>query len=562
MKHINFNQSTVLNEYARIAADNGLIKQAQEATEVVEQSESAAPEIVTFEKGTTIALPEAKRAFDAFLSDLGKERMLVGLFNSLRQWEISPETDPVELGKILFKEFGWQPMVLKLLKKHFPQSIQPGKQATDKNSGKKIAEQSIYNVSGETGEQLVEKAHPGGGTKTELTHSKTNENLVETIVEQQGVDIGVARSIPKGTYATLVDLYLKLNKMGYGEHLGELRKAINKVATREDYVLYTLNMLANRLDNMGYLEAANRIDEILKIAVTTTQQNALRDVEKQMVDTMVDTMVSSLPGGATAGGQRSVIQNQKNRSFQEARHNIERFVNSQPELRSSFNEALSAVYPYMNQYVALKQQVQPKAPGFYDMKMPISDRMLAEKETEYEKGKAGVGDIRTMSWRQRVFTDWPTAKKFADWYMKMMKGILGDEDFVKSEHRIPINRMEDGVTRPMRRGIQKALSYIKENYGSGAKLKEAYDAKMSAAEEPGGAARPGTPGERISPDERTRLRMQDQVYNDLVRMDPRWADEPDVQNRIRRLVEQAERYHDLSNPKGYGNALRIILNQF
>jgi len=60
-----------------------------------------------------------------------------------------------------------------------------------------------------------------------------------------------------------------------------------------------------------------------------------------------------------------------------------------------------------------------------------------------------------------------------------MKGILGDEAFVKSEHRIPINRKEDGVTRPMRAGIQKAIAYIKENYGSGAELKKAYDAKMS-----------------------------------------------------------------------------------
>lgn len=557
MKHIDFNQSTVLNEYARIAVDNGLIKQAQEATEVVEQSESTEPGVVTFEKGTTIALPEAKRAFDAFLSDLEKERMLVGLFNSLKQWKIPPETDPVKLGKILFKEFGWQPMVLQLLKKHFPQSIQPGKQAADKNDGKKIAEQSIYNVSGETGEQLVEKAHPGGGTKTELTHSKTDENLVETIVEQQDADIGVAQSVPKGTYATLVDLYLKLNKMGYGEHLNELRRAINKVATREDYVLYTLNILADKLDNIGYSEAANRIDEILKVAVTTTQQNALRDVEKQMVDTMVDTMVSSLPGGATAGGQRSVIQSQKNKSFEEARHNIERLVNTQPELRSIYNDALSTISPYMNQYVALRQKVEPAVPEY---RWQDFEQMLARK-TEEEKGKAGTGEMKAVPWRQKVLTDWSTAKKFADWYMKMMKGILGDEDFVKSEHRIPINRMEDGVTRPMRRGIQKALSYIKENYGSGAKLKEAYDAKMSA-KEPGEVTRPSVPDERIAPGERIRLRMQDQVYNSLVRMDPRWANEPDVQNRIRRLIEQAERYHDLSNPRGYRNALRIILNQF
>lgn len=71
-----------------------------------------------------------------------------------------------------------------------------------------------YDVTGETGEQLVEKAHPGGGTKTELTHSKTDENLVETIVEQQKRDIDVVNKMPKGTYAALVGLADRLDKLG------------------------------------------------------------------------------------------------------------------------------------------------------------------------------------------------------------------------------------------------------------------------------------------------------------------------------------------------------------
>lgn len=123
-----------------------------------------------------------------------------------------------------------------------------------------------YDVTGETGEQLVEKAHPGGGTKTELTHSKTDENLVETIVEQQKKDLEVAQSVPKGTYAMLVELYRKLHKMGHIEKLDELKSIIASLATPEEIMEHTLVSLADRLDKAGYNKAADKVDELLKIA--------------------------------------------------------------------------------------------------------------------------------------------------------------------------------------------------------------------------------------------------------------------------------------------------------
>lgn len=120
----------------------------------------------------------------------------------------------------------------------------------------------FYDVTGETGEQLVDKAHPGGGTKTELTHSKTDENLVETIVEQQEKDVEVARSVPKGTYAMLKSLYTQLSKMGHGERLNDLRKVMYSVAAPEDLVGDVLTSLADNLDQMGHYKAANAVDKI------------------------------------------------------------------------------------------------------------------------------------------------------------------------------------------------------------------------------------------------------------------------------------------------------------
>lgn len=135
----------------------------------------------------------------------------------------SPETPPEVLKEYLKKWFKTPGVGSVLMQQLGPLD----KKSNAKLDGVKMAEEKLYDVSGETGEQLVEKAHPGGGTKTELTHSKTDENLVETIVEQQEKDVEVAKSVPKGTYAALVNL-------------------------------------ADRLDKMGYYKAANKVDSILK----------------------------------------------------------------------------------------------------------------------------------------------------------------------------------------------------------------------------------------------------------------------------------------------------------
>lgn len=93
----------------------------------------------------------------------------------------------------------------------------------------KEAAEKVYDVTGETGEQIVERAHPGGGTKTEVS-SKTTENLIETIVEQQDRDVSVVKKMPKGTYAVLKKLYDDLSKMGHQDKLSDLADMIKSAA--------------------------------------------------------------------------------------------------------------------------------------------------------------------------------------------------------------------------------------------------------------------------------------------------------------------------------------------
>lgn len=94
---------------------------------------------------------------------------------------------------------------------------------------KEAKSESLYDVSGETGEDLVNSAHPGK-MRTELTHSKTDENLVETIVEQQERDIEVATKVPKGVYAALTDLADRLDKLGYAKVADEVDALIKKAS--------------------------------------------------------------------------------------------------------------------------------------------------------------------------------------------------------------------------------------------------------------------------------------------------------------------------------------------
>jgi hypothetical protein len=118
---------------------------------------------------------------------------------------------------------------------------------------------SLYDVSGETGEDLVETAHPGGGTKTEVG-SKTTENLVETIVEQQEADIAAVNKKPTGAYAMINSLYNELSKMGYDKHLWKLAEHLKKKSNINDELV----ALANKLDERGLTKIADKIDMMLE----------------------------------------------------------------------------------------------------------------------------------------------------------------------------------------------------------------------------------------------------------------------------------------------------------
>lgn len=104
------------------------------------------------------------------------------------------------------------------------------------------ADNRLYGLPGETGEQMVGKAHPGGGTVVELDNNKPKDKdmaKVETIIERQKV----------------------MREVAEGKPTGKLAQAMSK-----------LIHLANLLDERGEVDAAAEVDaELAKIAAEMDQ---------------------------------------------------------------------------------------------------------------------------------------------------------------------------------------------------------------------------------------------------------------------------------------------------
>jgi len=98
----------------------------------------------------------------------------------------------------------------------------------------KEALDKLYDVTGETGEQLVEQAHPGGGPT--IVPAKEEGGKVETIVEEQKKSIDKATKKPTGKYAQLM---------------------LNLIAT------------ANSLEDEGRTEEAQMVDQTLRELLET-----------------------------------------------------------------------------------------------------------------------------------------------------------------------------------------------------------------------------------------------------------------------------------------------------
>lgn len=105
----------------------------------------------------------------------------------------------------------------------------------------------LYDVTGESGESLIQAAHPGGGTVADDSGSQ-DYGKVETIVEQHNRNTEIARSMPTGKLASLmaklVALADELDEDGFTALAKNLDTEIEKLAQGAGYAQIPLQMPA------------------------------------------------------------------------------------------------------------------------------------------------------------------------------------------------------------------------------------------------------------------------------------------------------------------------------
>lgn len=239
-----------------------------------------------------------------------------------------------------------------------------------------------YKVTSETGEELVEKAHPGGGTKTELTHSKTDENLVETIVEQQEADKEVAMSVPTGTYAALRSLKEKLEKMGKKSQANKVQKMMDKVATKKDKFFDKLVSIADQLDAAGMSKHADEIDMIL-------QKNAvpLEDPAKKAEAMMIEIkqkyknfIISKLKENTSRRGFKELLESAEKL---DAKMGISDFIKAHKGIVKLLNKNFQArVANDLNGY--FEKTFMPSIEQVAKMRQEFAEEMKSQQQVSTE----------------------------------------------------------------------------------------------------------------------------------------------------------------------------------
>lgn len=211
MRNIKLNESSVLQEYFRIAEEKNLLGLKKEAEVKVAAQPRQNPLVV--------AMNQLNNYWARLLKKMPEDRAKPFFDAALNKTILA-----------LKKKYN-DPASHKIIDQFFveAQKITQHEEAEDGMVVGAAKEDKFYDVTGETGEQLVDSAHPGN-MRTELTHSKTDENLVETIVEQQKADLEVAHKVPKGVYAALTDLADKLDKLGYRKEADVVDDLIKKAS--------------------------------------------------------------------------------------------------------------------------------------------------------------------------------------------------------------------------------------------------------------------------------------------------------------------------------------------
>lgn len=440
MKHICFDESSVLTEFARIAQENKLIKTAAgELSEFVSGVKMQPATTYTPPQGRGDIVPakapslispitktpaSEQNQFDGLLAAsfpsifevyrTGRAKKFDAILNELRssEWkrfakgwlEGSDQYASNKIKEIKSKLRNFLGQVKR--QKMTPQQQQAYIPAIDEqlqslsnaehDLTKEGGVESLYDVSGETGEDLINSAHPEGSPKVKET--KKTDEVIETVIDQQKKDLEIISKRPTGKYAELIRVYGDLKKLGATEdELKVVKEYISKVASLDNIINHILIILADHLDEMGLNKYADQVDKLVKLA--GPQAKAYLD------------FVSDKVRGIGTMGAKSfadlIKQIKSNITLEEAMRLVDeksaenKGIEEYGQIRvaiddgkSKFNEALIAER-------STKPESQIEFPTTF-----TGDFQMGEPEAEMTAKKKRIGKSKRVERFQVLFNEW------------------------------------------------------------------------------------------------------------------------------------------------------------
>lgn len=579
MKHIGFDDSTVLREFAKIAGGRNLLK--KEAVLDEKQVKDAIISKLLYDTLATGFLNSMSSAKVIAERKMLKEELL-NLSRDKNRLESIPlvqlvadikKSSPSDAGTVddVVRSIGGE----ELIKSVAPAPVEEPAEAPADDAGapepesppeaersrglppdvhlkpREDVEPSIPGMADDGAvrksaaeKTMIDEAHPGGGTKTELTHSKTDENLVETVVEQQKKDLEVATSVPKGTYATLAQL-------------------------------------ADALDARGYADAADKVDAILhKEAALSRQQmeqgraQSLNMATSQFVDNLVNRLEQSkseLPFGADflndavakIDKAKNYIAGLKGRPITQAQQLANAAMSQLDNAASAlgieqvmfFDFIPNAVDANVNRYLTmagqygqmLQQQPKQEEGGGEDKDgNGVPDAIQRPEEAKEESGKATTEKDQP---KKKVNPALVAQRK-------KLQGLLG------------VDQSGDW-DRP----TVQALRALKKPDGSpvwakgmrlGEVIRNVEEAKKGSATTRN-EAEPGkdlSSAEKAVQTDQASEKLRDAGYNYFKEIyGPEQEITPEMTKDINSLLAGAKKYRDLTNEKGFEGAKQIMLRE-
>ena len=159
----------------------------------------------------------------------------------------------------------------------------------------------IYNVSGETGEDLVDAAHPDGGHKME---DMLGDSLIETILERHLKMVEVINKKPHGKLASHADI-LSAVKIVVSGDVSKIQASLKKVLSNVN-AIFALHEQQNILSR-PIVQGKDTLRELINSAITNAGNAEMAEGLCYQIKSGLDSFHSAFKPGWAFGGSSEEV---------------------------------------------------------------------------------------------------------------------------------------------------------------------------------------------------------------------------------------------------------------